>query len=174
MYCVWSEALLELPLLLLFPAAMAFAGAMDFLTMTIPNRISLALLAGFAVAAPVAGFSLEMIAMHFAAFSVILAIGIVMFSLGWLGGGDAKLMAAASLWIGFEHLVPYFAYVAVSGGALAIIMLLYRRVPAVMLPGHEWAMRLHDNDKGMPYGLAIAAAAMWIYPKTPIFKALMA
>lgn len=165
--------MLDYPLLLLFPAAMAFAGAMDFLTMTIPNRISLALLAGFFVAAPLAGFTPEVFAMHLAAGAMILAIGIVMFSLRWLGGGDAKLMAAASLWIGFPNLVPYFAYVAILGGVLAIVMLIYRRVPATLLPGHEWAWRLHDNDKGMPYGLAIAGAAMLIYPKTAIFQALV-
>jgi prepilin peptidase CpaA len=53
-------------------------------------------------------------------------------------------------------------------------MLLYRRVPAAMLPGQEWAQRLYQNDKGMPYGLAIAGGAMMTYPKTAIFQALIA
>lgn len=166
--------MLDYPVLLIFPAAMAFAGAMDFMTMTIPNRISLALLAGFCLAAPLAGFSFHTILLHISAFALILSIGIVMFSLGWLGGGDAKLMAAASLWIGFSELVPFFTYVALSGGALAVAMLLYRRLPAAVLPGQEWAMRLHQTDSGMPYGLAIAAGAMWVYPKTEIFRALLA
>ncbi len=160
--------------LLLLPAAMAFAGAMDFFTMTIPNRISLVLLACFPIAALLAGFTPETILMHFGAGLLILAIGVVMFSFGWLGGGDAKLMAAVALWFGFENLIVYFAWVAIAGGILACIMLLYRRLPAKLLPGKEWAQRLHDNDKGMPYGLAIAAAAMWIYPKTALFKGLMA
>ena len=46
----------ELAILTVFPAAVAFAGAMDLFTMTIPNRISLALVAGFAVLAPLAGW----------------------------------------------------------------------------------------------------------------------
>lgn len=166
--------MLDYPVLLLFPAAMAFAGAMDFLTMTIPNKISLALIAGFCVAAPLAGFSVHDTLMHIGAGALILAIGIAMFSMRLLGGGDAKLLAAASLWIGFPQLLPFFLCVTVFGGILALVMLLFRRVPAAVLPGHEWAARLHKNDSGMPYGLAIAGGGMWIYPSTQIFKALVA
>lgn len=163
----------DFPVLLLFPAAMAFAGAMDLLTMTIPNRISLALIAGFVLAALLAGLSTHAILMHLAAGALILAIGIAMFAARLLGGGDAKLMAAASLWIGFDHLIPFFAMIAVLGGALAILLLAYRRVPAAALPGAEWVTRLHKSDSGMPYGLAIAGGGLWVYPSTDIFKALV-
>lgn len=159
----------EYPLLLVFPAAMAFAGAMDLLTMTIPNRISIGLLAAFLIAAPLAGLSLDDFASHIGAGALILAIGIAMFSMGWLGGGDAKLMAAAALWMGFDKLLPYFVQVAVFGGLLSILILLYRRIPfdAWRLP--QWALTLHRKDNGIPYGLAIAAAALVIYPKTTWF-----
>lgn len=163
---------LEYPVLLIFPAAMAFAAAMDVLTLTIPNRISLALIIGFFIAAPLAGMSMHTILMHAGAFALILAIGIVMFSLGWLGGGDAKLMAAGSLWVGFGSLIPFFAYIAICGGALAVAMLAYRRIPVEVLPGREWLTRLHKTESGIPYGLAIAGGAMWVYPKTEIFRLL--
>lgn len=166
--------MLEFPLLLIFPAAMAFAGAMDLLTMTIPNRVSIVLIAGFVVAAPMAGMTLDAVLNHVAAGALILAIGIVMFSRGWLGGGDAKLMASAALWVGMDMLLTYFAQVALFGGLLAILILLYRRLPfdAWKLP--PWALTLHAKDKGIPYGLAIAAAALVIYPKTPWFAAFTA
>ena len=89
----------EFTLLLIFPAAMAFAGALDLLTMTIPNRISVALAAAFAFAAYRAGLPFDVVAAHLAAAAMVLAVGIVFFAFGWLGGGDAKLMSVAALWI---------------------------------------------------------------------------
>ena len=44
--------------LLLFPALMAFAASSDLLTMTISNRLSIALAAGFFLLAPVTGMDL--------------------------------------------------------------------------------------------------------------------
>jgi prepilin peptidase CpaA len=164
---------LEFPLLAVFPLAMVFAGAMDLLTMTIPNRVSLALIAAFLVAAPLAGFSLEAIGMHLAAFALVLAVGIGLFSLNLVGGGDVKLLAVAALWIGFDLLMPYLFQVSILGGILSASVLAYRWRPAI--PGcPEWATRLHQQGTGIPYGLAIAGAALWIYPQTPWFKILAA
>jgi prepilin peptidase CpaA len=101
----------------------------------------------------------------------MLGIGILFFSAGWFGGGDAKLMAAAALWIGFDDLLVYFTQVAILGGVLAIAILAYRRLPATALPGPDWALRLHKSGTGIPYGLAIAGAALWIYPQTAWFAA---
>jgi prepilin peptidase CpaA len=166
-FCRVSEYLL----LLAFPAAMAFAGAMDLLTMTIPNRISLFLVAAFAIAAPLAGLSMQDIFIHLATGISVLGVGIVLFSFGWLGGGDAKLMAAAALWFGTDNLLMYFAQVAVFGGVLAVAILLYRRIPVPGIPVPAWAERLHQKNCGIPYGIAIAAAALKMYPDTPWFTA---
>ena len=54
----------EFAILTVFPFAVAFAGAMDLFTMTIPNRISLAMIAAFAVLAPLAGLGLGNMAYH--------------------------------------------------------------------------------------------------------------
>jgi prepilin peptidase CpaA len=162
----------EYALLLVFPAAMAFAGAMDLLTMTIPNRISIVLACAFFIAAPLAGLTPEQWANHFAAAGIVLVAGIGMFAIGWLGGGDAKLMTVAALWIGLADLVVYMAVVTILGGILALAILAYRRLPATALPGPTWAMKLHETGTGMPYGLAIAGAALWIYPETMWFAAL--
>lgn len=166
--------MIEYPLLLVFPAAMVFAAVMDLMTMTIPNRISLALLAAFLVAAPVAGLSLETFLIHAGIGVAVLGVGIWLFSRGWLGGGDAKLMAAASLWIGPSYLYLYFFKMSIFGGMLAMILLSYRRLPLGALPLPEWALRLHRRGGGIPYGIAIAAAGLLIYPKTPFFLAFAA
>jgi prepilin peptidase CpaA len=164
--------MIEYPLLMLFPVAMAFGGAMDLLTMTIPNRVSLLLIAGFAVAAAFAGMPLLTVANHVLAGMLLLVVGIFMFSMGWLGGGDAKLLAAAALWIGFDDLAAYLVQVSVLGGVLAVAILVYRNatLPFWMLR-QDWAMRLHDRKGGIPYGVALAGAALWIYPSTPWFVA---
>ncbi len=164
--------MIEIALLLIFPAAMAFAGALDLLTMTIPNRISVALAVAFAFAAYRAGLPLDVVAAHVGAAALVLVIGIVFFAFGWLGGGDAKLMSVAALWIGYgDVLITYFALVTILGGALSLAILAYRRFPVAALPGPDWVLNLHKSGSGIPYGLAIAGGALWIYPQTVWFKA---
>ncbi len=162
--------MLELPLLVVFPIAMAFAGLMDLLTMKIPNRISAALLGAFLVLAPLSGLSLEAFGMHLAAFAIVLAVSIGMFAFNLVGGGDAKLLSVAALWVGFDHLLPFLLYVSIAGGALSALVLAYRWQPALPA-GPEWAQRLHREGGGIPYGLAIAAGALWVYPQTHWFQA---
>lgn len=163
----------EYPLLLVFPAIMAFAGAMDLLTMTIPNRVSIALVVGFFLLAPLMGLPATAIGLHVTAGLLVLAAGFVLFALGGFGGGDAKLLAAGALWIGLDGLVPYLVGVTLFGGLLALAVLLYRRVPFDAFPLPGWAYRLHLPKSGIPYGIAIAASALYVYPKTPWFTAFL-
>jgi prepilin peptidase CpaA len=64
--------------------------------------------------------------------------------------------------------------VAVFGGALAVAILAYRSVPAGAFPLPDWAARLHAKGEGMPYGVAIAAGALAIYPSTTWYAMLAA
>ena len=66
----------DVAILTLFPALMAFAAASDIATMTISNRVSLALVAGFFVVALAAGLPLSVIGWHVAAAALVLAIGL--------------------------------------------------------------------------------------------------
>lgn len=162
-------------LMLIFPVAMAFAAATDLLTFKIPNSISIALIAAFVVVAPFSGLGWQALGVHLATFAVVLAICIVLFSMGLFGGGDAKLLAAASLWVGYDHLAVYVSMVAVCGGILAVVLLAFRRVDLPEpIRQQGWIARLHDPKAGMPYGIALAAAALWVYPSTKLFSALMA
>ena len=96
--------------LLLFPALMAFAASSDLLTMTISNRLSLALAGGFFLLTVITGMSLTVIGMHLAAATLVLVVCFGFFSMGWIGGGDAKLAAATALWFGFDFLLVYLIY----------------------------------------------------------------
>jgi prepilin peptidase CpaA len=153
--------------LLLFPALMAFAASSDLLTMTISNRLSLALTGGFFVLAFITGMSLHAFGMHLAAAAAVLVVAFVFFSRGWIGGGDAKLAAATALWLGFDHLLDYMLYASLFGGALTLIILQFRKLPLpAVLSRQAWILRLHETGGGVPYGIALAAAALTVYPKT--------
>src|SRR5271166_5904621 len=152
--------------LTLFPATMAFAAASDLLTMTIANRISLILVAGFAVVAVLGGLSGTVLLSHLAAGIAVLAVAFLCFACRWIGGG-AKLAAATTLWLGFGNLFDYLIYASILGGALTLLIVLFRTIPLpAVLVGSEWAERLHRHDAGIPYGIALAAAALIVYPQS--------
>ena len=107
--------------LLLFPALMAFAASSDLLTMTISNKLSLALAASFFLLTLVIGMSWPAIGMHLAAGALVLVFSFGFFSQGWIGGGDAKLVAATALWFGFDYLLDYLVYASLFGGVLTLV-----------------------------------------------------
>lgn len=158
-------------LLLLFPFLMAYAAANDLLTMLIPNRISLALVAAFVVVALAAGLTSMEIALHVAAGAATLCVTFLMFSLGLIGGGDAKLAASTALWMGFDHLAAYALTASAFGGALTLAIIVARAQPVLPASiGHlPFVCHLHDKRTGVPYGIALAAAALVVLPETLIW-----
>jgi prepilin peptidase CpaA len=159
--------------LILFPAMMAFAASSDLLTMTISNRVSLILAAGFVALALASGMSATDMLSHLGAGAIVLVVAFGFFARGWIGGGDAKLAAATALWFGFDHLMNYLFYASLLGGAMTLLLIQFRMRPLpAMLVGQGWAERLHRKDAGVPYGIALAVAALAIYPDTPWMKAI--
>jgi prepilin peptidase CpaA len=159
--------------LMLFPALMAFAASSDLLTMTISNRVSLILMSGFFALAFAGGVGMAEILSHMGAACVVLLIAFGFFKRGWIGGGDAKLAAATALWLGFDHLLPYFVYASLLGGALTLALIQFRLSPLpAALARQEWLERLHRKDAGVPYGIALAAAALAVYPETQWMAAI--
>ncbi len=157
--------------LLLFPAMMAFAASSDLLTMTISNRVSLVLVGGFLVMAAIAGMPVTDVLSHCGAALLMLAITFTFFSQGWIGGGDAKLAAATALWLGFDYLFDYALYASLFGGVLTFLLIRFRFVPLPRsLERQAWLVRLHSMNAGIPYGIALAAAALMVYPHTPWMK----
>lgn len=157
--------------LLLFPAMMAFAASSDLLTMTISNRIALILVAGFFALGYFSGMGLNDVLSHVGAAVAVLSVTFLFFARGWIGGGDAKLAAATALWLGFDHLTEYLLYASILGGLLTFIIIRFRLMPLpAALAELEWARRLHRLDGGVPYGIALAAAALLVYPDTSWMK----
>jgi prepilin peptidase CpaA len=153
---------------------MVFAAFTDLLTMTIPNRLVIALAAGFFVVAALTGFGWADIGIHITVALAAFALSFTLFWLGWIGGGDAKLYVAISLWVGPQLIVAYSIYASVLGMGLALILLFWRavRLPS-MLTAQGWLVRLHSPKEGIPYGIALGAAGLLIYPSTPFLAALV-
>jgi prepilin peptidase CpaA len=160
-------------LLTVFPAAMAFAAATDLFTMTVPNRIALALVAGFFLLAPIAGLGWTDVGLHVLAGAAALVVAFGLFAMGWIGGGDAKLFAATTLWFGPAAILAYSLSTALIGGALTLALVAWRGMPLpVAFVGQGWFVRLHDAKQGVPYGIALAAAGLLVYPTTPFMAAV--
>jgi prepilin peptidase CpaA len=156
--------------LLVFPLLMAYAASSDLLTMKIANWLVLVLVAAYFVMAFTAGIPLEQIGMSVAAAAVVLAIAFAFFAFGWIGGGDAKLVAATTLWVGLGMMFQYLIYAALLGGGLTLLILGLRRYPLPSaLQKQRWLDRLHDSKSGVPYGITLAIAALLVYPETAIF-----
>jgi prepilin peptidase CpaA len=157
----------DLLLLLLFPAIVIYSAVSDLLRMTISNRVSIGLAVAFLVAAFVAGMPLALVGWHLAAGAVVLAITFTCFAFGWIGGGDAKIAAATALWLGFDLTLSYIFIGSILGGLLTLALLKARTYPLPAIARkHAWIVRLHDEKTGIPYGIALAAAALIVYPQT--------
>jgi len=162
-------------LVLILPFVLCIAAFLDLLTYKIPNRLSVILAISFLPAAFFAGLPPTAIAMHFAFGLAVLLIGFCLFSLGVFGGGDAKLLAAASIWFGGATLAPFLFAVAFSGGLLALTVVAVRSIPlSESLAGGGWVAKLVDPKAGIPYGIAIAAGGLLVFPKTPWITGLAA
>jgi prepilin peptidase CpaA len=164
---------LQAALVAVFPAMVIVAGLRDLTSYRIPNWISLALIGGFAVAAPAMGLSMSTVGVHLGVGAVGLLAGMAMFALGWIGGGDAKLFAAAALWLGWPAAGIYAVVTGCAGGALAVGLLNLRSdiLRPYVVTGPAWFSRLAEPGENVPYGVAIAAGALAAFPGSPFMAA---
>ena len=143
--------------------------------MTIPNRLSVILVFGYFALAFTLGVPTEVILLNLSCGLAILAMTFVMFTLGWIGGGDAKLAAATALWLGWSSVLDFGVTAAICGGLLTLAILGARSMPLpAILERQAWIARLHHEKTGVPYGIALAAAGMAQYPHSHIWAAAVA
>lgn len=153
--------------LCVFPFPLAFAAVSDLVTMKISNRISILLAGSFVGMAILLAIPLSTFGMHFVAAAIVLAAGFTMFAFGWIGGGDAKLAAVIALWLGFEHTMEFALLSAVLGGLLTLAVISVRDSNLNLMAAKiDWLERFLSGRAGIPYGIALSAAALLIYPTT--------
>lgn len=161
---------LALLLCLLFPAMAILAAAYDASSMTIPNWISIVLALSYVPVAFIVGLPVVDIIWSVGLGVIALVIGIALFAFRVLGGGDAKLLAASAMWVGLNGLLPFLLYTALAGGALSLFLLMARKWMPLMpvVVGPQWIQRLLEPKGDIPYGIAIAIGAVFVYPQTAL------
>ena len=157
-------------------AALVLTGAVrDLISYTIPNWISFAILGLFPVAALAADVSLSTAGLHAAIGVGVLVAAMAMFAFRWIGGGDAKLFAAAAFWMGWPAIADFMLWTALTGGLLAVVLMSMRRAPLrpLVLLGPPWLVKLSEPGGAAPYGVAIAVGALMALPKSPLLSGLV-
>lgn len=159
--------MLEYTLLFFFPFLMIYSAASDLFSMTIPNPVSLLLIGGFFIMSVAFGMGLSTVLWHLLAFTVVLVGGFALFAVGQMGAGDVKLAASTALWFGWsQQLVEYMLLFSIIGAGVTIAFILARNRFVPQFVGKvDWFVRLYNSDK-TPYGLALGAAGLLVYPST--------
>jgi prepilin peptidase CpaA len=161
----------EILVIVVLPVLLALAAGWDLASFTIPNLLSAAVAAAFILFLAMVPLGASAIAWHVAAGFAGLIVGFAFFALGYIGGGDAKLFAAVTLWLGFHDLAAYALAASLLGGLLTLAILALRQYPLPALAARQaWIIRLHAEKSGIPYGVALAAGAFVLLPHTEIFR----
>src|SRR5271165_180357 len=139
-----------------FAALMTAAAVEDVRRLVIPNAI----VVGLCVLWPLQLASAPAISLVGTAgaalcAAAVFAAGALLFSRGLMGGGDVKLLAAATLWAGPATTPALLIVTAVLGGLLTLALLSSLALRAVFAPAAGAAKRVP-----VPYGVAIAGAAL--------------
>jgi prepilin peptidase CpaA len=160
-------------LMVLVPALCAYSCFSDLFEMRISNRTCLSIVALFGVFAAATAMPLAIIGWHLLAGLAVLVVSFTLFAAGYIGGGDAKLVAAISVWVGFGQLWEYIAISSVIGGFLTLAILAVRKHPLPAFAVKQaWIMRLHDKKSGVPYGIALGLTALIIWPYSSLVNAV--
>ncbi|GAA0651721.1 A24 family peptidase [Brevundimonas lenta] len=167
--------IVSLVLLAVMPALVIVAGLKDLTSMKIPNWISGLLILFFFPTALAVGLPPLDIAIHLGVAVAALLVGMGMFALRWIGGGDAKLMAAACLWLGLSGSGMFLLWTGVMGGLFCLILLFARMHSRPYLAGAPgWVVQLMEPKGDIPYGVAIAAGALMAYEASPLMERFIA
>lgn len=151
-----------------FPALVIVGGLHDLITMKIPNWVSLALIAAFFPVALLIGAAPMDIAIHVGIGVAALVVGMGMFAAGWVGGGDAKLLAASCLWMGLSGVAPFLLWTGIAGGVFCLFLMTARQYFPMVAPSvsQGWVVNLMQPKGDIPYGVAIAAGALLALPES--------
>ena len=144
-----------------FALLLVLAALFDARELRIPNRVCLGIVALFPLHAAVASPPLDWV-VAVALAAAVFAVGAGLYASARLGGGDVKLLAAASLWAGWEHLPALLVVTALSGGVLALAVVTPARFALALALERAGSARVRDAVLSgvLPYGVAIAAGGL--------------
>lgn len=148
-------------LLVALAIILVVAAVIDVRTFTISNGLN----ATVALMAPLYWWSIGLPLWPDAAIQIGVALAVfavlaVTFYIGMMGGGDVKLAAALALWFSPRSTVEFLVIMSLAGGLLTLLVLILHRRKARRAPSDD---REKESQKPeVPYGVAIAAGALWI------------
>ncbi len=148
------------------------AAIFDAWKFIIPNWLSLVLVLLFVATALVSPFGVDWLS-HLAAAGIVLLCGFVLYCFKIFGAGDIKLMTAVALWAGLADLPEFLIDVALFGGFLALFLIVLRRAIFMLLAQPWWRgstelPRVLVNGEAIPYGVGIAAGAIYVGNSLPL------
>ncbi len=145
-----------------FVLLLAAAAWWDIRAYRIPNVLVAAVLLVFLLAFAGGLIPRNEIMGHLGAGLLALLLGMVLFYRNWIGGGDAKLIAALALWAGWPEVIRFATVMALAGGVISALVLFRAR-------GTGPVKTVESDAEGglkrrVPYGVAIALAGLdfWI------------
>ncbi len=159
-------------------------GIYDFSFYRIPNVLIIALLVLYAFFATLYLVP-QVILVSLVVAVVVLVVCLALYAWKILGAGDVKYIAAISLWAGAPNIVHFLLYMAVLGGVVAVMYLIFPNLLRLFSDkvwqffqklesscpifkkmwlgsekGAEGGIRQKIDTKKIPYGLAVASAAI--------------
>jgi prepilin peptidase CpaA len=163
--------MVDILILAVLPGLVIAAAIYDVTSFIIPNLLQMLLVLGFVIFAVAAHLSLSAVAFHLLAALIGFGVGLALFALGYIGGGDAKLFVTLLLWLGLHDLIAFALFTAIFGGGVTLAILAMRRfaLPGFLL-NQAWILRLHDPKGGIPYGVALACGLFTVLPQSEIFR----
>ena len=164
------DYLIAIAVLTVFPLCVIYATFSDLLSMRISNLTCGVLVVAFFILAPLSGMSWQAIAIHSGVAVAALVMGMSFFSMGVMGGGDAKLIAAVSLWLGLGLTLPYILAASLLGAVVTLAIVGLRKAkPALPDAVCNWRVmaKVLDRKEGIPYGLALGPAALFVFTISP-------
>jgi prepilin peptidase CpaA len=162
-----SLAMLDVLALAAYAGLLIYAAGSDIARLIIPNWVSLALSGAFLVAAAATGLPLAQIALHALFGAAVLAVGFFLFQANVMGGGDAKLLAAAAVWTGLAGFAPFIFWTAFAGGLMALALIAARQFVKQAETYPPFVNHLLKKQNGIPYGVAIMAGGLMAIPALP-------
>lgn len=163
------------------------AAFLDFLYYRLPNKLFYVIFYLFPIYI-ILSFKFHLVS-NYLVFVGSILIGFGLFSAAIIGGGDAKLLAAVSLWIGWNNLVPFMLWMMIFGGIISCTYLIFPRAvhhitaqwrsfiqkQAFLKKGIRFFVSDVDIIEGeiislqqkrmIPYGISIAGAGLIIILK---------
>ncbi len=166
---------IQILVIVVFTLTLVWAAYTDFRHLEISNRASILIAILFLPAAVMIDIPFTMIGLHYAYALAFLIVGAVLFTFGFIGGGDVKLLAAIIIWFDPTDFVRILMYILLLGGALALIMLIAQKVPrfATLLGSPPWLAENSGMKQPIPYGIAISLATLIMLERIPVLPPSM-